>query len=268
MKQFWVLLLTVPLFSGFVTYTQADVVIKSTNTSFEDPRDSGTSTAYLGSNGMRVETQTEGESMTMIFRSDKEVFWVINTEEKSYTEMTRKDIKQIKSQMDEATRMMQEQMKNMPPEQRAMIEEMMKGQAMPAPPEKKVFKKVASGVTVRKWKCDKYESYSGKQLTEEVWTTSSKNLGIGQKDFRIMQSMAEFMSELSPEAASLFTVGSEQWEKEQGYPGIPVRIISYSNGKKVFQMEIQDVKNRRINPSRFNLPKGLTKQSLTGDYSR
>ncbi len=264
MKQFQAILFAVLLLSGLVSYAAADVVIRSTNTSFEDPRDSGTSTAYLGKNGMRVETQTEGESMTMIFRSDKEVFWVINTEEKSYTEMTRKDIKQIKSQMDQATRMMQEQIKNMPPEQRAMIEEMMKGQAMPAPaePEKTVFKKVASGVKVGKWKCDTYKGYRGGRLTEEVWTTSSKNLGIGQKDFRVMQSMAEFMSELSPEAASLFSVGSDEWKKKQGYPGIPVRIISYSKGKKAFQMEIQDVKKRRINPSRFNLPKGLTKQNL------
>lgn len=257
-------MLVVLLWSGFVSHALADVIITSINTSFENPLDSGTSTAYLGGNGMRIETQTQDELMTMIFRSDKQVFWVINTKEKTYMEMTREDIKKTKAMMDGAMKMMQEQLKNMPPEQRAMIEEMMKGQAMPARPPKKVFKKVASGMRVRQWKCDKYEGYSGRQLTEEVWTASTKNLGIGQKDFRVMQSMAEFMSEFSPDTASLFSIGSEKWEKEQGYPGIPVRLISYSDGKKVFQMELQDVKKSRIDPSRFNLPKGYTKQRLMG----
>lgn len=264
MKQFQAILLAVLLLSGLVTYVEADVVITSVNTSFEDPRDSGTSTAYLGNSGMRIETQAEGERMTMIFRSDKEVFWVINTTDKSYTEMTRKDIKKMKVQMDEAKRVMQEQMKNMPPEQRAMIEQMMKGKAMPAQPEKAVFKKGSSGVKIGKWTCDTYKGYRSGQLTEEVCTTSFKNLGIAQKDFKVMQRMAEFMSELSPDAASLYNVGSDQWEKEQGYPGIPVRTISYSNGKKVSQYEIQDVKKKRISSSRFELPKGITKQNFTG----
>jgi hypothetical protein len=135
---------------------------------------------------------------------------------------------------------------------------------MPAQPAKTVFKKVASGVKVNKWKCDKYEGYLGGQLTEEVWTTSWKNLGIGQKDFRVMQHMGEFMSELSPDAKSHFNVGSDEWEKEKGYSGIPVRTIFYSMGKKVFQTELKDVKKQKINSSLFELPKGLKKQNITG----
>ncbi|MEE8329359.1 MAG: DUF4412 domain-containing protein [Thermodesulfovibrionia bacterium] len=263
MKRFQAVLLAVILLAGFMAYAEAGVIITSIDTSFDDPRDSGTSTVYIGDNGMRVESRAEGESNTMIFRSDKEVFWIINTADKSYMEMTKKDIKKIKGQMDEAMRMMQEQMKNMPPEQRAMMEQMMKGKAMPAQPEKTVFKKVASGVKIGKWKCDKYEGYNGGQLTEEVCTTSWKSLGIEQKDFRVMKSMGEFMSELSPDAASQFNVGSDEWEKEQGYPGVPVRTISYSMGKKVFQTEIQDVKKQKIDSSLFELPKGLTKKSFT-----
>ncbi len=264
MKRFQAVLLAVILLAGFMAYAEAGVVIKNIDTSFDDPRDSSISTAYIGDNGMRAEASAEGKNNIVIFRSDKEVFWMINTADKSYTEMTKKDIKKIKGQMDEAMRMMQEQMKNMPPEQRAMMEQMMKGKAMPAQPEKTVFKKVASGVKVGKWKCDKYEGYNRGQLTEEVCTASWKNLGIEQKDFRVMKSMGEFMSELSPDAASHFNVGSDKWEKEQGYPGVPVRIISYSMGKKVFQTEIQDIKRQKIDSSLFELPKGLTKQNFMG----
>lgn len=264
MKRFQAVLLAVVFLTVFIAYAEAGVVITSIDTSFADSRDSGTSTAYIGDNGMRAETRAHSENTTIIFRSDKEVFWMINRAENSYTEMTRKDIKKIKGQMDESTRMMQEQMKNMPPEQRAMVEQMMKGQAIPAQPEKTVFKKIASGIKVNKWNCDKYDGYRGGQLTEEVWTTSWKNLGIDQKDFRVMQRMGAFMSELSPDAASQFNIGSDEWEKEQGYPGVPVRTISYSRGKKVFQTEIQDIKKQQIDPSLFELPKGLTKQDFSG----
>jgi hypothetical protein len=264
MKRFKAVLLAVFLLAGLLGYSEAGVVFTTIDTSFNDPRNSGTGTAYIGENGMRAETRAEGENSTIIFRSDKEVFWVINTADNSYTEMTKHDIRKIKGRMDEAMRMMQEQMKKMPPEQRAMMEQMMKGKAMPAQPEKKVFKKVASGVMAGKWKCDKYEGYRGGQLTEEVWTTSWKNLGIEQKDFRVMQSMGEFMSELSPDAASQFNVGSDEWEEKQGYPGVPVRTISYSMGQKVSQNEIQEIKKEQIDSSLFELPKGLTKQSFTG----
>jgi hypothetical protein len=264
MKRFQAVLLAIIFLAGFIAYAEAGVVFTTIDTSFDDPRNSGTGTAYIGDNGMRAETRAEGENSTIIFRSDKEVFWVINTADNSYTEMTKHDIRKIKGRMDEAMRMMQEQMKNMPPEQRAMVEKMMKGQAMTAKPEKKVFKKVASDVMVVKWKCDKYEGYHGGRLIKEVWTTSWKNLGIEQKDFRVMQSMGEFMNELSPDAASNFNFGSEDWETNHGYPGVPVRTISYSMGKKVSQTEIQEIKKQKIDSSFFELPKGLTKQSFTG----
>jgi len=266
MKRFQAVLLAFILFAGLLGYSEAGVVFTTIDTSFDDPRDSGVSTAYIGDNGMRAESRAEGEKNTIIFRSDKEVLWVINTADNSYSEITKKEIEKIKSRMDEAMRMMQEQMKNMPPEQREMMEQMMKGKAMPMPaqPEKEVYKKVASGVKAGKWKCDKYEGYRGGVLTEEVWTTSWKKLGIEQKDFRVMQSMGEFMNELSPDAASMFNVGSEEWEEKQGYPGVPVRTISYSKGKKVSQTEIQEIKKEKINASLFELPKGLTKESFPG----
>ncbi|MEF9426383.1 MAG: DUF3617 domain-containing protein, partial [Candidatus Mariimomonas ferrooxydans] len=180
MKRFQSVLLAVILLAGFMAYAEAGVIITSIDTSFDDPRDSGTSTAYIGDNGMRAEARAEGENNIVIFRSDKEVFWMINTADNSYTEMTKKDIKKIKGQMDEAMRMMQEQMKNMPPEQRAMMEQMMKGKTIPTQPEKTVFKKVASGVKVGKWKCNTYKGYLRGELTEEVCSTSWKKLGIKQ----------------------------------------------------------------------------------------
>lgn len=262
MKPFQPVILVILLLALIITSAEAGVVITAMETSFDEPRDSGTSISYIDENGMKAESGSGGEKNTVIFRSDKEVLWVINEADRSYTEMTRNDVRKIKGQMDEAMRMMQEQMKNLPPEQREMMESMMKGKAMPVQPEKTVFKKVASGVMVNTWKCDKYEGYRGGQLTEEVWTASWEALGIEQNDFKVMQSMGEFMSELAPDAASYFDVGSDEWEKEQGYPGVPVRTISYSMGEKAFQTEIKEIKRQKVDSSLFELPKGLSREDF------
>jgi hypothetical protein len=263
MKRIWLFLPLFFVLTIFAGLSQAGVIITSIDTSFDNPGDSGTSTAYIGDTGMRVETRSEGEDNIAIFRSDKNVFWIINTNDKTYTEMTKNDIRALKNQMDQAMQMMQEQMKNMPPEQRAMMEQMMKGRGSPAQPEKTVYKKVASGVKVNKWKCDKYEGYRGGEMTEEVWTTSWKDFGIEQKDFRVMQNMGDFMGELSSDVASQFHVGSDEWEKEQGYPGVPVKTISYSMGRQQHKTEIQVIKKERFDSSLFDLPSGLKKQSIS-----
>ena len=92
MKRFQFVLLVVLLLAGLLGYSEAGVVFTTIDTSFDDPLNSGTGTAYIGDNGMRAETRAEGENSTIIFRSDKEVFWVINTADNSYTEMTKHDI--------------------------------------------------------------------------------------------------------------------------------------------------------------------------------
>jgi hypothetical protein len=264
MRGFKIIIFTVFVLAVLVLNSEAGVVIKSIDTSVDSSEDSISATAYIGDNGMRVETDSKGGSDIIIFRSDRKVFWAINTKDRTYTEMTKKDILKIKNQMDRAMQMMQEQMKNMPPEQRAMMQQMMKGRTVPAKPEKTLYRKIASGVKVNNRRCDKYEGYRRGTLTEEVCTTGWKDLGIKQKDFRVMQSMADFISDLTKDTLSHFHVSSDEWEKEQGYPGVPVRRISYSMGRADRKTEIQEVRRQSIDPSLFELPKGLIKQSISG----
>jgi hypothetical protein len=250
--------------SVFVRLTAAGVVITTVEESYPHSAETDTGKVFIGENAMRVESGADGEDNIVIFRNDRKVFWIINTNDKTYTEMTKNDIREIKNQMDKAMQMMEEQMKNLPPEQRAMMEQMMKGSSMPAQPEKTVYKKVASGLNVNRWKCDKYEGYRSGKLIEEVWTTEWENLGIQQKDFLVMQSMGDFVRELTKDVASHFHVGSDEWEKEQGYPGIPVRKISYFMGRPKHKTEIMDVKREAIDPSLFDLSPGFRKQTMPG----
>ena len=108
-------------------------------------------TMFIEKDRLRMEMSGEEENQTIIFRGDKNVFWVIDSDKKSYFEMTQDDIVKLKSQMEKMQEMMKEQMKNMPEEQRKMMEDMMPS-GMPGEKKEKVtYTKKESGVKVGKW---------------------------------------------------------------------------------------------------------------------
>ena len=230
--------------------------------SYSSPGDIMVNNTYLDKKGMRVETKGENMDQIFIYRPDKGTFWIIDEKEKTYMEITEKDLQEIKQQAEKAQDIMSEQMKNIPPEQRKMMEEMMKEQMQHAPSErsKVIYTKVASGVKVNKWKCDRYEGKVGSEKIEEVWTTSYKQLGISPGDFKVMEDMSNFFGGFAGEQGSYFQVGSKEAEKESVYSGIPIKMITYKDGKKQDRNELKEVKNQDFPASLFNLPKGFTKQ--------
>ncbi|MEO0102695.1 MAG: hypothetical protein ABIK81_03210 [candidate division WOR-3 bacterium] len=218
-----------------------------------------THTAYIEKDRMRADLKGKEGDMTIIFRSDKGLFWSIDHKDKSYTEITKDDLSKMKKKMTEGLKMMEEEMKNLPPEQRKKIEEMMKGK-MKAESPKVLYKKVATNQKVNQWVCDKYEGYEGKERVEEVWTTDYKKLGLKSEELKVMEDMANFFSEITKDLTSrLYKVGKEE---TGGFSGIPVRTFGYEKGKKVFAMELKEIKKEEIKPVIFELPKGYKKEKF------
>ena len=125
------------------------------------------------------------------------------------------------------------------------------------------YKKVASGEKVNQWVCAKYEGYREDQKVKEVWTTDWKKLGLTPENFKVLNDLGEFFKDFAKDLASAFgQVGSAEWEKEQGYDGIPVRTLSYSNGKLHATTEVTEVNQESLAPALFNLPTGLKKKEM------
>ena len=108
----------------FSIASQAGVIIKMTQLSESMELDMK-STMYIDKDRLRMEASGSGQNQVIIFRGDKNLFWTIDDENKTYFEMTQEDIKKLKVQMDKMQKIMMEQMKNMPEEQRKMMEKMM-----------------------------------------------------------------------------------------------------------------------------------------------
>ena len=247
-----------------VSPVEAGVLMISVQESYVNSKGKIHSEAYVERDRMRVEIKGDDTDQTIIFRKDKEVFWAIDNKEKTLVEITRRDLQKIKEKMDEAMKMFEEQLKNMPPEQREMMEQMMKKQmSMKSTQTKTMYEKVASGEKVNRWVCDKYEGYREGRKKKEIWTTDWKHLGLNPEDFKVMKTMGEFFEEFSKGAASSFyKVGSEEWEKEQGYSGVPVKTIIYSDGQIREKTELKEIQQQDFSASLFDLPKGLKKKEI------
>lgn len=244
------------------------VVIVATHTTTAQPDAKMINKTYLDSDRMRMEAQAMGGTQIVIFRQDKGLFWIIDQKGKTYMEITKQDFQQMKAKMDEAKAMMDAQMKNLPQEQRQMMEKMMQGRGMPAMQPagamKTAYKKVATGEKVNQWACTKYEGHREGEKVKEVWTTDWKSFGLTPENFKVMKDLSEFFKDFAKDMASSFDqIGSEEWEKEQGgYTGIPVKTLSYTDGKLRAATEVTEVKQENLAPALFDLPNGLTKKEM------
>lgn len=220
-----------------------------------------TSTMYMGKDNMRTESKGSGRDQVFIFRGDRKLFWMIDNREGTYTEITREDLTKLKGRMDEAMKEYEEQMKNVPPEQRMMVESMMKGR-MPQPPPRTSYKKVASGVKVNRWTCDRYEGYSGTAKKEEVWTAGAEQFGLRPEELQVLEDVRDFMEEFSGESLPFFRVERETEKRGDDFSGVPVRMIRYADGKKQERMELTEVQRKDVAPSLFEVPKGVKKKAM------
>ena len=86
-------------------------------------------------NRMRAEAAgPNGQPMSMIFDGTKQVMWLVDTNRKTYSELTKADVDAMGGQMSAAMAQMEAAMRGMPPEQRAQMEAMMRGRGMPGMP--------------------------------------------------------------------------------------------------------------------------------------
>jgi len=214
---------------------------------------------FIEKDRLRMEMSGEEENQTVIFRGDKNVFWVIDKEKKSYFEMTQDDIVKLKSQMENVQKMMMEQMKNMPEEQRKMMEDMMPTNMSADKKEKPTYTKKADGVKVGIWTTTHYEGTKQGKKSDDLWTVDWSQAGFNRADFAVMTKMADFFSALSQEATDFMKIGSEDWEKEMGISGMPVRWVDYLESGGTSEGSVEEISQKDLESSLFELPAGFTK---------
>lgn len=241
---------------GLALSTHAGVTMVQTYEEIGGKQPASTNTIRLDKDKVRVDAGANPDAY-FIYRGDKKVFWMINTKDKSYMEMTEKDFEAMFAKMDEAMAKMKAQMEAMPPEQKKMMEGMM-AKMMPggASASKTVYKKTGAGGIVGSWATDKYEGIREGAKTSEVWTAAPTKLDLDEKDFQVLKDMAKFFQKFAKNMPEM--VG----DKTNGLDGMPVKTISYKDGKPHFQSQLKEVKKGGIAADVFDVPAGLTMKKM------
>lgn len=219
----------------------------------------------LDADHLRADT---GDNRIVIFDGSKQVLEIVNTDQKTYRELTKADVDRLGQQVSGAMAQMQAQMANLPPDQRARIEAMMKGRgvnpagAAAAKPE---YRKVGTD-KVGKWTCDKYDVYQNGQKAGDVCTVSPSALGLSDSDLAVTKQMQTFFAALlkfapAAQANQLFTLRSFATD---GLTGIPVRRTE-PNGDS---MELTDITRGNVPDSTFQVPDGFQKQPFMAGRGR
>jgi len=207
----------------------------------------------LGDAAVRMEMEG-ADSGTVIYRADKQLFWMIDAPRKSYMEMTKQDVEKMAGQMDTQMAQMQEQLKSLPAEQRAMVEKMMKekgaaGAAAPAVATRQYVKK-ASGEKVGAWKADRFEWSSGARK-ETIWASPAAGLGIGAADMAVLKDMSKFFEKMARGRARGLSFDRE----DSGVKGVPVKVLILE-GKDVSTSVLKELKKTTFPAGTFEIPAG------------
>ncbi len=207
----------------------------------------------------RFRVDVDGGKQTVIYRKDKDAFWMLNPGKKTYSEMTRKDIQAMSERMSGAMKQMEDQMKDLPPAQRAQIEAMMKGR-MGGQPSAPTYQKMASGQKVGTWVATQYAVLRDGKKTSEVFHAHPKAVGLVEADFAVFTSLADLFKSMTKD---LENTGFYRAGKVDGAvpAGVLVRSVRLDDaGKPGAVSTLTEVKRGAVAGSEFEVPAGYTRE--------
>jgi hypothetical protein len=242
-------ILAAPLFADVQLITiQEDLLQKSAPQKIE---------LWISADKLQVEMQGP-QSMMMIYRQDKGLFWLIQPGQKSYTEMTNADIEAMAKTLEAARAKLNEQMKNLPEEQKQLMEKMMGGMLPPPTSPKVTFKKALGTAKVGEWSCQNWESYLDGVKNADHCVADFKATELKETDFKIFKDIAKFVGKMAASYKGLL----DQSANLEQLGGIPVQTTVISDGKVESKLTLQSIKRLKASATTYELPAGLTKKSL------
>lgn len=256
------------LFSAAALSAGQGVILKQ---SAEDLRNGKKtfSTSYIEQSRVAIQANSDGRDMTMVYLAEGNVMRMIDHSKKSVREISGDELEKTMGQVNEAMAKMQEQMKNMPAQQRAMMEKMMGDrmkQMAGGAAEKPAYKRGDGSAEIGGHVCDWYEGRQGDKMFALLCAADWSAFDVSASDFEVFRKMAQFLTKLAPNIANMAQVGSEDWQAQNLFPGVPVEQTIYANGKPRTKNTLESVERGSIDdvvfdaPAGYKVEKGLPKQ--------
>ena len=244
-----------------------------TETTFPETSEARTRSGRMLLEGDRLRMEmpgqdsADGRGLTLIFRGDLGVVYVLDEKDRSYAQMDRKSAEQMRAKIEGAKQEMQAQMGKLPPEQRLAMEKMLAeqgfGDAASAPPTPEIRTVATDRTTsVAGFTCREYDVFEGKQKIGDACVAAWDATGTTRADFDSLRAFAAFEDEMSKamafggrkragnEMTRLFDLG-----------GVPVRMRAERDGKVVSETRTVEIKKRDLAADSFAPPAGWKKRS-------
>lgn len=216
-----------------------------------------TYTVTLDDQKVRMETSSSPGS-AFIYRADKGLFWILDSDRKTYSEMTLKDLESMAASMDAAMKSMLEQLAQLPPEQRSAMEKMMKENMGYSGDGKATYKKTGTG-KVGTWSCEKFDCLVDGKKKAEICSVEPDALGLSDADYRSLMNMSKPFEKLAKDLRFMLPQ-----DGASGAPkGPPAKAVVFEGGKPHSEAVIKSVKQGGVDASRFEVPKGYAKKAIS-----
>jgi len=221
-----------------------------------------------GRMAQRVDGTPEDPGTDVIFRSDRELMWIVDHGDKTYQQVDSAAMAKVATQIEQAKAQMQAEMAKLPPDQRALIEERMKGvmPGAPAAPAPKIeYRKTGETKTISGFECTKYERVEDGKIEEVLWIAPHKATGFTAEDEDVFRKMGEFMEKLfaamGPATSERLGDEFEAVAKLGGWPIVTQSLDE--DGKVLHEALVESIAHDKLSESVFDVPAGYTQKSAT-----
>lgn len=218
---------------------------------------------YIENQFIRMESHIGDELFVAIYNSNEEILYNINTQNRSYVEITKNDLEKIGSKMKSIDKMLEEKLKDLPKEQREMMQKMMQ-KNFPKQNEikkEKTYSLVNQNEKVSKWECDKYEVRENDLLIRDVWVADWSNSGLKDEYKHVLKSMEKFFNYFTDQLGNKVQSRSINFDFSLADKGIPVKTVFYSNGEENGSSIVKEIKETELPLSLFIVPSDFTKEN-------
>jgi len=220
-------------------------------------------TTYVEPGRLRMEVESRAGTSITIFRADRQVVWMIQSQEGTYQEMTQSDVERMAEQLTTLRKQQEEMLKGLPPEQRAVVEEMLK-QQVGGGKHVEVSVRAVGQESVGNFSTTKYEILADGQRTAELWAAPLTQLSLHPEEHETFVQFARFFEKLSQTAGAQAGSGDLFTRYAGSIEGFPVKILSYDEGELVSEQLVVRAQRQAIAGDKFELPAGLRKVEMAG----
>lgn len=243
----------------------ATVLVVETET-FASGSTGGTATVTIEGDRIRIDSNEGGTDFTIIYgeHEGRTSYLLINNKDRTYYEIDRETMLETRKKLEKQIEVQRRQLEMVPPSQRAQMEKNLR-QNMErwGFVDKHVnYSIVSEGVKVRDWSCTQYAGLREGVKVEEVWAADPAKMGLRRSDLDALGAMSDYFEGTGQDLPAFFSFAREGDNDDSTFKGFPAIVVTYRDGKPIEKSQVQSIEREKPAAGFFDLPEGLTKQTL------